>query len=181
MTSTVGHQAESALERAVEELLLTAAKLRLEPGYVNGHVYEDWHVRASSPLLHALAEMARAYSSDLEQLAAKFERLSKPICAEILEINSNSDIPLLCVEPVEKEGEPCPAHTINRAAELGRCTYSKPSASSKPERICSSEPAPGADRCQDHLRYCRSVKLNGQICDSPFCSVPKHRKEAETG
>lgn len=155
---------------------MAAAKLRLEPGYVNGHVYQDWHVRASSSMLHALAGVARAYSSDLERLAGRFERLSKPICAELLELKPTSDTPVLCVEPVEQEGEPCPAHTVDRAAELGRCTYPEPSASRKPQRICTSEPAPGADRCEQHLRYCRAVKLNGEICNNPFCSVPKHRK-----
>ncbi|WP_435191328.1 hypothetical protein [Streptomyces sp. bgisy126] len=176
MSSEAGHSAGPGLNRAIEKLMIAASELELEAGYANGEYYSDWHVRASPALLHALANLVRAYDPAFELLAKRCEKLGDPFCAEIL-----SDDPIfgtisLCDEPVEQEGRPCSAHSVARAAELGRCTFRKSSEPSEMQRSCAAGPAPGDDRCERHSRYCRAIKRNGEICNEPDCSVPKHRK-----
>lgn len=157
--------------------LEAAAKLLPYPGYVNGDTYSEWYIPATPALLRALAELARTQGST--DLADRLDRFSHPLCMEPLDaVLPTQDMPRKwCGNPVTAGDEPCAEHTPERAADLGRCTWT----AAETARICRSAPAPGDDRCEVHAAYCRAVKGNGAVCNRRHCSVPKHRTYVPAG
>ncbi|MFE9619640.1 hypothetical protein [Streptomyces sp. NPDC006384] len=154
-----------------------AAQLRPQPGFINGHQYDEWYVKATPDLLCALAHLSR--TSHEHELASWLEQLSKPLCMEPLDpVLSYESFPKAwCLRPVQAQGLPCELHRPERAAGLGRCTYANP----KNTRICRITPLEGGDRCKDHAEYCRAVKKDGEVCNQRRCYIPQHRQVPTAG
>ncbi|MFD7866035.1 hypothetical protein [Streptomyces sp. NPDC059783] len=169
-----------SISAAVATTLKAAAALSPAPGYINGDEYGEWYIEAGPDLLRALAQLALAHGS--EELAARLERLSHPLCREPLDCVLMPDtMPRLwCGNPVEVEGSPCADHAPARAAELGRCTWvgTEGELRSSPQRICRGTPVPGEDRCSAHTAYCRVVKRDLKVCNRINCTIPQHQKLA---
>lgn len=156
---------------SVLRILEAAAELRPAPGYVNGDEYADWYIEATPRLLLALADPARA--QDEPHLADRLDRLSHPLCMEPLDavLPTEAMPEKWCFKPVKVTGAPCELHTPERAADLGRCTWTGSGAS----RICRRAPITGRDRCKRRAVFCRAVKADGAICGRAHCKVPKHQ------
>ncbi|MEU9063619.1 hypothetical protein AB0D13_33350 [Streptomyces sp. NPDC048430] len=134
--------------------------------------------RGRPGLLRALAPLALAQGSD--ELAARLERLSNPLCMESLDaVLTPSTAERWCGIPVGKKGEPCGEHTPKLAAELGRCTWVGSDdgwAGPASQRICRGTPVSGGDRCEQHAACCRAVKRDRKVCNRVNCTVDKHRE-----
>ncbi|EDY48698.1 hypothetical protein [Streptomyces clavuligerus] len=161
--------------KTIAALLSAAAELRPTPGYINGHSYEEWYIEATPGLLRALAALAREQAAG--EHAIVLDRLSGPLCMEPLdsELDHEKYPKRWCFSPVDQPGEPCPAHTQQHAANLGRCTHAESFPSAQTYRICREPLVPGTDRCERHTGLCRAVKLDGTVCGRPGCRVPKHQ------
>ncbi|MFC9429618.1 hypothetical protein [Streptomyces sp. NPDC056987] len=170
---------------AVATTLDAAAKLLPVPGYINGDMYGEWYIPASPALLRALAQLAVAQGAD--ELAARLEDFSHPLCMEPLDdvLTPGTTPQQWCGTPVEKEGASCGKHTPERAAELGRCSWARSAdewVGPADRRICRGTPVPGDDRCAVHAAYCKAVKRNKKVCNRINCTVPQHREaSAVTG
>ncbi|MBO8202672.1 hypothetical protein [Streptomyces smyrnaeus] len=156
---------------SVVRTLEAASRLRPTPGFVNGDEYAEWYVEASSQLLLALADLAQA--QDEPQLARQLELFSHPLCMEPLDavLPTEAMPKTWCFNPVKTADTPCALHTPERAADLGRCTWTGDGAL----RMCRTEPAPGDDRCKRHAEFCRAVKVDGAVCGRPRCRIPQHQ------
>ncbi|MFE5842114.1 hypothetical protein ACFQ7N_10750 [Streptomyces niveus] len=162
----------------IAALLDAAATLQPTAGYINGLDYTQWHVEAPPELLRALAELATTRGDD--NLAAQLNRFAQPLCMEPLdtELTYESAPRRWCGTPVERDDEPCAAHTPEHAASLGRCTYIGDVYEAQ-RRICREPLLSGTDRCRGHHGRCRAIRKDGKVCGRPDCQVPKHRASVE--
>ncbi|PZT71795.1 MULTISPECIES: hypothetical protein [unclassified Streptomyces] len=161
----------------ITTVLNAAGDLAPTPSYINGDEYSQWYVEAEPALLRALAQLALAQGSD--ELAARLERLSHPLCMEPLDpVLMPGTMPQRwCGTPVQRDGVPCEAHVPERAAELGRCTYVNPAGerAAFTRRICRGAPVEGSDRCEVHAARCRAVKRDKKVCNRVKCTIPQHQ------
>ncbi|MFD7685600.1 hypothetical protein [Streptomyces sp. NPDC059781] len=157
---------------SITAVLEAATRLCPCPGFINGHHYDEWYIEATPDLLRALAQLSRACHE--QESAEWLEQLSKPLCMEPLDaVLSYGAYPKTwCCRPVKAEGLPCELHVPERAADLGRCTYTDPGYT----RICRTVPLEGGDRCENHAACCRAVKKDGSVCNRRACRVPRHRQ-----
>ncbi|WP_255311004.1 hypothetical protein [Streptomyces viridosporus] len=138
--------AQDTITGSVAAVFEAATQLRPRPGYVNGLDYDEWYIEATPDLLRALAQLSRTCHE--RELANWLEQSSKPLCMEPLDAVLSYDTypKTWCCRSVKAAGLPCELHVPERAADLGRCTYTHPGHT----RICRTAPLEGGDRCKVH-------------------------------